>query len=472
MTAQPIDLDAVIRQAGRRRRFNMTDLGNAERLVAGHGTELRFVPNVGWHVWDAKRWRVDGDGEVHRRAKQTVRQIAMDALEEPATKKAEAQLKFALKSEARQRLEAMVALAETDGDVVATVDDLDPDPYALNVDNGTVDLLTGELRDHDQQDHITKLAPVYYDPDAKAPTWDGYLDTIFNGDQELIRFLQRGVGYSLTGSTTAQVMFILHGRGANGKSTFLETVRSMLGDYAQQAPADLLMQARANRGGATPDLARLPGARFVSAVETGEGRRLDEPLVKQITGGDRIAARRLYRDVFEFTPTHKLWLATNHLPEVRGTDEAIWRRIRLVPFTVTIPEAKRDKQLAAKLRGELPGILAWSIRGCTDYLADGLEEPDAVKAATQSYRDEMDELGAFLEERVAIEETLDAARVSVRAAVLFTAYEYWCKDGGISPMSMTAFGRQLGERGLHREKRRDGWHYVGVRLEGLREELN
>jgi putative DNA primase/helicase len=467
-----VDLDQAIAKAGRRRRFNMTDLGNAERIVDGHGTDLRFVPNVGWHVWDERRWRIDGDGEVHRRAKQTVRRIALDALDEPHTKKAEAQLKFAMKSEARPRLEAMVALAETDADVVASIDDLDADPYALNVQNGTVDLLTGELRDHDQADHITKLAPVFYDPAAKCPTWDGFLETSFDGEHELIRFLQRGIGYSLTGSTTAQVMFILHGRGANGKSTFLETVRSMLGDYAQQAPADLLMQARANRGGATPDLARLPGARFVSAVETGEGRKLDEPLVKQITGGDRIAARRLYRDVFEFTPTHKLWLATNHLPEVRGTDEAIWRRIRLVPFTVTIPEAKRDKGLAAKLRLELPGILAWAIRGCTDYLADGLEEPDAVKAATQSYRDDMDELGAFLEERVQIEETLDAARLTVKASVLFTMYEYWCRGSGISPMSSTAFGRQLSERGLRREKRRDGWHYLGVRLEGQQEELN
>jgi putative DNA primase/helicase len=466
-----VDLDQAVAKAGRRRRFNLTDLGNAERLVDGHGTDLRFVPNVGWHVWDEKRWRPDVDGEVHRRAKQTVRQLALDAIEESG-KQAEARLKWALRSEAAARLASMVDLAETDKDVVAHVDHLDADPYALNVHNGTVDLLTGELRDHDPADHITKLAPVFYDPDARAKTWLGFLKTIFNGNTDLIQFVQRATGYSLTGLTSAQVMFLLHGRGANGKSTFLETLRALLGDYAQQAPADLLMQARVNRGGATPDLARLPGARFVSAVETGEGRRLDEPLVKQITGGDRIAARRLYRDVFEFTPTHKLWLATNHLPEVRGTDEAIWRRIKLVPFTVTIPEAKRDKQLLAKLRGELPGILAWAIRGCTDYLVDGLEEPDIIREATQTYRDEMDELGAFLDERIHVEETLEAARVSIRAAVLFTAYEYWCKDGGISPMSATMFGRQLSERGLRREKKRDGWHYLGVRLEGAQEELN
>lgn len=463
--------DNVVTLAAPAREFALTDLGNAERLAHYHGHDLRFVPQIGWHIWDSVRWRPDEDGEIRRRAKQTVRQAAVDALDLPG-KAAEAAVKWALRSEALPRLAALVTVAESDARLVARVDDLNADHWLLNVDNGTVDLRTGQLSPHNRYDHITKLAPAVYDPDALAPRWERFLDTSFGGDTELVRFVQRAVGYSLTGSTGAQVMFLLHGRGANGKSTFLETVRDLLGDYAQQAPADLLMQTRSNSGGATPDLARLPGARFVSAVETGQGRRLDEPLIKQITGGDRIAARRLYRDVFEFTPTHKLWLGTNHLPEVRGTDEAIWRRIRVVPFLHTMPEAERDGDLPAKLRAELSGILTWAIHGCTAYREHGLQVPAVVERATTAYREEMDDLGVFLDECATLNDTLEAAAASTKASVLYTRYEWWSREAGAPPMSATAFGRQLVERGLQRQKQRDGWYYLGVTLTGGQESLN
>lgn len=445
--------------------FNATDLGNAERLADWHGADLRFVPNVGWHAWDGRRWQYDDSGEVMRRAKKTVRRIARDADKLPG-KQRESAIKHSLKSEATGKLEAMISSAESEERLVARVDDFDSDHWILNVKNGTVDLRTGNLHPHSRYDHITKLAPASYVPDAQAPLWTAFLDRIFADHPELVSFVQRAVGYSLTGSTAAQVMFVLHGRGANGKSTFLERIRAVLGDYAQQAPTDLLMASRTNRGGATPDLARLPGARFVSAVETGDGRRLDEPLVKQITGGDRIAARRLYRDVFEFTPTHKLWLATNHLPEVRGTDEAIWRRVKLVPFTVTIPDAERDGDLPRKLETELDGILAWAIHGARAYQERGLDEPDIVRQATKSYRDEMDDLGAFLDECALFAETVEAAADATKASVLYTRYEYWCREVGAEGLTATAFGRRLTERGIVKEKRRDGWYYPGISLAG------
>jgi putative DNA primase/helicase len=219
----------------------------------------------------------------------------------------------------------------------------------------------------------------------------------------------------------------------------------------------MLMQSSRGRGSATPDLARLPGSRFVAAVETGEGRRLDEPLVKQLTGGDRIAARRLYKDVFEFTPTHKLWLATNHLPQIAGTDDAIWRRIRLIPFTVRIPDTEKDPQLRSKLLAELPGILAWAIEGCSSYLVDGLEPPASVTGATQAYRDDMDELGAFIEECCLVEDGEIA-----KAQELLTIYGYWAQANSAGPITATALSRALIERGFTKGRSKEGVFYKGL----------
>lgn len=445
----------------------LTDYGNAERLVDAHGDDIRYVPQLGWHAWDGRRWQPDGDGEVHRRAKQTVRAIARQALDHEGDAR-DRMVKHAFKSEQAPRLEAIVKLAQTERDVVAAIEALDRDPYALNVRNGTLDLATGTRRAHDRADHITKLAPVEHDPTADCPTWRSFLETIFARDDDTIAFVQRAVGYSLTGSTEEQVLFVLHGRGENGKSTFVDTLQELLGDYAQQAPTEMLMQQSRARGGATPDLARLPGARFVSAVETGEGRRIDEPLVKQLTGGDRITARRLYREPFEFTPTHKLWLATNHLPQIAGTDHAIWRRVRLIPFAVTIAPEQKDLRLKQKLLAEGPGILRWALAGCAAWLAEGLATPACVLEATQAYRDDMDELGAFLDECLSLEQADNA----VKASILYTRYGYWAQGAGATPITPTAFGRALTERGFQKTKRRDGWHYLGVTLAGDQAELN
>jgi putative DNA primase/helicase len=334
-------------------------------------------------------------------------------------------------------------------------DALDADPWLLNVANGTIDLRTGELRAHRREDLLTRLAPVEYDPDAQAPCWAAFLERIFAGDGELIGFLRRAVGYSLTGQTGEQVFFILHGTGANGKSTLLEALGAMLGDYGAKTPTETLLIKRS--AGISNDVARLRGARLVTAVEAEDGQRLAESLVKQLTGGDTITARFLYQEAFEFAPTFKLWLATNHKPTIRGTDYAIWRRIRLIPFAVTIPEKEQDRTLPDKLKAELPGILAWAVRGCLEWQREGLGLPEAVKAATAAYQVEQDTLAAWLDACCILSPTATA-----RAGQLYKNYRAWAEENGERPMTGHKFGRTLTERGFDKYKDRAGWAYVGL----------
>lgn len=437
--------------------FLLTDLGNAERLVAQHGHDLRFVPGRGWHVWDGRRWRRDDDGELNRRIKLTVRAMQAEASAVDDATSRKRLLAHALRSEAHPRLTAAVARAESDAAIIARGDQLDVDPMLLNVQNGTVDLTVGELVAHDRDRLLTKLAPVEFSHEAQAPLWQAFLDRVFAGDRNLIDFVQRVVGYGLTGSIEEQVLFLLYGRGANGKTTFVETLRALLGDYAQQTPADTFLERR--EGGIPNDLARLPGARFVAAVETGEGRRLAETLLKRLTGGDMISARFLRQEYFEFTPTFKAWIATNHRPEIRGTDDAIWRRICLIPFEVTIPENERDLQLAPKLRAELPGILRWAVEGCLAWRDHGLTRATAVSTATAVYRADMDLLGSFLDERCIV-----AAGASVKSSVLYNAYGYWCASTGERDLTQKAFSLRLDERGFTRRKKKDGAWYDGLGL--------
>lgn len=287
----------------------------------------------------------------------------------------------------------MVTLAESEPGIPVLPGELDRDPWLLNVKNGTVDLRTGELRPHKRDDLITKIVPVEYDSEASCPTWLAFLNRIMDGNERLIAFLQRAAGYSLTASTQEQCFFLLYGTGANGKSVFLTTLLAVMGDYGIQAAPDLLL---AKSGESHPtEVADLFGARLVVATETEAGRRLAENLVKQHTSGDRLKARFMRQDFFEFEATFKIWLATNNKPIVKGTDYAIWRRIKLIPFTVTIPPEERDKSLPAKLRQELHGILAWAVQICLEWQKYGLNEPQEVTAATCAYRDEQDILGSW-----------------------------------------------------------------------------
>jgi putative DNA primase/helicase len=424
--------------------FNLTDLGNAERLIHRHGRNLRYCWLWGkWLVWDGKRWIKDDSGEVYRLAKETVASIYREAAAAPDDETRKALAKHAMRSESGARIKEMVDLARSDVPVMP--EQLDASKDLLNVENGTIDLRTGLLREHQREDLITKTAPVEYDPDARAPLWETFLERVLPGE-ELRAFVQRACGYSATGDTSEQCIFINHGGGANGKSTFQEALAGALGDYAMRTPTDMLMVKRT--GGIPNDVARLKGARFVSASETEEGRRLAESLIKDLTGQDTISARFMRAEWFDFKPTHKLWLSTNHKPEIRGTDNAIWRRIRLIPWSVKIPPTDQDRQLPEKLRSELPGILAWIVQGCLQWRLEGLQPPDEVRRATQEYRVEMDVLAAFLSDCC-----VRAANEAAYAGELWGAWKRWCEQTGETVGTQKKFGGRLSERGF--SNRRD-----------------
>ena len=445
--------------------YNLTDLGNARRLVHRHGRNLRYCWLWRkWLVWDGKRWVKDDTGEVYRLAKETVSSIYQEAAAAPNDEARKELGKHATRSEAGARIKEMVDLARSDVPVMP--DELDASPDLLNTESGTIDLRTGELREHRREDLITKIAPTTYRPDAAAPTWEAFLERVLPGE-DLRAFVQRAVGYSATGDTSEQCMFINHGGGANGKSTFQEAIAAALGDYAMRAPTEMLLAKRSD--GVPNDVARLKGARFVSASETEEGRRLAESRIKDLTGQDTITARFMKAEWFDFAPTHKLWLSTNHKPEIRGTDAAIWRRIRLVPWTVSIPPAEQDKKLPIALRHELAGILAWVVRGCLQWRREGLQAPDEVRKATGEYRAEMDVLAGFLVECC----EQDTGHWEY-AKDLYECYKRWCDENGERPEPQRKFGGRLGERGFQRDRggSRGAGIWRGVRLtEGEKEAL-
>jgi putative DNA primase/helicase len=418
--------------------YNLTDLGNAERFVSQHGENVRYCyPWARFLVWTGAQWERDEAGKVYRLAKETVRGIYQEAAESENETRRKALAQHATRSEAEAKIKAMLELAKSE--IPVSPEELDADPWLLNAPNGTVDLRTGELREHCREDLITKIAPVEYRPDAPAPAWGAFLEQVLPSE-DLRAFVQRAAGYSATGDTSEQCLFINHGVGANGKSTCQEAIAAALGDYAMRAPTEMLLAKRS--GGVPNDVARLKGSRFVAASETEEGRRLAESLVKDLTGGDTITARFMRAEFFDFKPTHKLWLSTNHKPEIRGTDTAIWRRIRLIPWSVTIPPAEQDKKLPAVLRHELPGILAWIVRGSLEWRREGLRPPEEVRRATGAYRAEMDVLAGFLSDCCEVGRDQRAY-----ASDLYKAYKLWCDDTGEQRETQTKFGRRLTEKG-------------------------
>ncbi|MCI0621591.1 MAG: phage/plasmid primase, P4 family [Acidobacteria bacterium] len=442
--------------------LNLTDYGNAERLVHQYGERLRYVHAwKKWLVWDNIRWVADQDAEVMRLAKETVRQIYAEASNCQRLLDREAIAKHAVKSEAEGRLSAIICLAESERAIAIVPDLLDTHSMLLNCRNGTLDLATGQLSQHRKEDLITKAVSVSYDPKALCPTWERLLDEIMAGNGALIDFLQRALGYTLTGSIEEQCLFVFYGDGANGKSTVLETKRALLGPYAGNLPIEALLvtEKKSYSGQPNNDIAALKGTRFVTATECNEGQDLNVALIKQLTGGEPITARFLYGEFFTYRPEFKLFMATNHKPIIRGTDYGAWRRIYLVPFNVTIPAERQDKHLPEKLKTELPGILAWSVRGCQEWRRHGLCPPDEVVAATKNYRSEMDIVGRFVSERCILQATLETP-----ASNLFRAFQAWCAETGERVITQQMFGRQLSKRGLQSRPTRSGNSWGGIGL--------
>ena len=445
-----------------------THLANSHRIRHYYQGRIWYALGVGWVMWTGKFWRsdptnegsiatgfIDGLSRLIARESGALSRRASDEADEDRRKslmtQAEALMKWAVQSENERTIAAGLKL--TKHALLIEYGALNSDPWLFNVQNGTIDLRTGKLRPHNPTDLITFISPVTHDPAATCPTWTRFLLEVFAGDADMVAFIQRAVGWSLTGVVKERALFFLHGNaGKNGKTTLVEAIMKLVGTcgessygYGRKVGAETFMKSR-NSEDNQRKAASLAGPRFICTSEVDEDHRLDEQLVKDITGGDTLEGRRLYQEAFTFKPQFKPWMYGNHKPEIRGTDDAIWSRVRLVPFDVSF-KGREDLELADKLEAELSGILNWAIRGCLDWQRSGLQPPAKVQAATQAYRDEMDVFGPFIAERCVIHRAAD-----VRASELWNAYKAWCEESGTKEQTQTKFGKYLSSKGFIVEK--------------------
>lgn len=409
------------------------DVTNAERFTKQYSNLLKYnYRQRKWFIYDDKRWALDDSGEANRIAMKAVQQFAHAAIDNHNAKTVGKLLDA-------KSIDNMLRLAQSL--TILEPDSLDAEPMLLACNNTALNLETGESIAFEPTLKISKLGGANYIADAECPKWHEFLSQIMANNQNLIGFLKRAVGYSLTGRTDEQCLFMMVGTGANGKSTFMNTISKLLGDYARQTPIDTLMVQRA--GAATNDLARLDKCRLVIASEGEQSQKLAEAKIKAITGGDTIAARFLHQEYFEFKPQFKLWIATNEKPTITGTDNGIWRRIYVIPFNVTIPENQRDGDLSNKLQSELSGILNWALQGCLEWQGGGLKPPNEVQAATNEYRTDMDAVAQFIDDCCELESEGETA-----SAKLYTCYIAWCQANGEKQLKKNAFGSQLKHKGL------------------------
>jgi putative DNA primase/helicase len=446
--------------------FEKTDDDNARRLLQQHGEDLLYVPGLGWHHWDGKRWKGDPDNAaITGLVIDTMRTIRDEAIDDSRSgiKAALDRIKWANTSLNIGKITACIAIASTYAHVRKEADELDVPKYLLNCSNGTLDLRTGKLREHSKEDYLTKCIEIDYERDAPCPFWEETMALAFEGNTELIEFMQRALGYSLSGSTSEQCLFICWGpSGNNGKSTILETVQDIMGDYASMSDMVVITSSQMSNRVAS-SMARLQGTRLVSMNEAEENQKISEGVVKQLTGGDTVEACKKYKEPFTYKPGFKLWIRTNDKPTISGNGDAIWRRIKLIPFVHPIPPERRKRrdQVDALLRSEYAGILAWLVRGCMVWAADGLRSPKAVNAATSSYRSEMDMVRQFMDECI-----LEGDWVARRE--VYRVFLAWCKDNGIrNIMSSASFGRRFAKKlamEQTREKRGSDYVWLGVEL--------
>jgi putative DNA primase/helicase len=443
----------------------MTELGYAKRLIAVFGDRLRYVPEWGpsgrWLVWDGKRWARDSTGQAPRWMKVIARRLTTQALAIQDSTERKAALHTARRGESSASIRGALTLASTEREAVVTPDGLDADPFLLNCVNGVLDLRTGHLMPHDPDLLLTKMTRAAYRPHVQGAEWDKFLTRV-QPDPEMRAYLARLTGQGLEGRSTAHILPIFNGVGANGKTTYIGAVGAALGDYADAADPELLT---ARTFDAHPTgVADLFGLRLAILHETDKGRRLAEATVKRLTGGDRLKARRMREDFWSFDPSHTFLMLTNHKPVISGTDEGIWRRIKLVPWEVVIPERERDEDLADKLTLELDAVLTFLVRGYQDWHSNGLGDPEQVTAATAAYRAESDALGQFLDQRCL------AGHGTVSSSELFAAWSKWCAEEGEDAGNATSFATMLQNKGFdnYTSSGRRRWRGLGLAAEGER----
>jgi putative DNA primase/helicase len=431
---------------------------NARMMAEDHGDGIRYVgPWKKWLIWDDSSWKIDQSGGICRLAQETLKRMRNKAALLPLRDETSRLMDHAGRSETVHKIKSMVETTSWKFGIAVLPEDLDSDPWLFNCANGFIDCRSGRLFPHERRKLMTMISPVAYDPEARCPEWQRFLTSIFKGNKQLIRFVQKAMGTCLTGDTSIQSMFILYGTGANGKSTFMNAVMNVLGNYAITTPTETFLQKKGDQP--TNDVARLKGKRFVSAMESELGGRLAEAMVKRLTGDDVISARFLYGEYFEFKPTFKIVMATNHKPKVGGMDEAIWRRLKLIPFEVTIPPEKQDRHLSEKLEKELPGILAWMVEGCLLWLTEGLGHVDVVDRALKEYRGQMSAIEAFIES-----ECIRDINGRVKIADMYQAFVSWCEENHERVISKRAFGMRLDEMNVAKYRDSDTWYRVGWRL--------
>jgi len=422
-----------------------THLGNVQRLVASHGATMRYVPQWSqWLRWDGMRWK-ESIGHAERVAMTLSASVFAAASIEPDVDEAKRLYKWAVACESAKVISASVRLAQCHDVFQTEAGMFDQDDWALNCENGILDLKTGKLGPHRPDALMTKQVSVEYRGDScvesLCPRWLEFLDVVFNHNVELIQFIQRAVGYCLTGSVEEQVMFLCHGGGSNGKTTFVRTIQSILGDYATQVDSNILMSSKDEQH--STGLTDLMGKRFAGASESDRSRHLGEARIKQLTGDDVISARRMRQDFVRFSPSHKLWLLVNHKPIIKGNDEGIWRRLVYVPFTVHISNEQKDRQLRQKLEQEAAGIFQWMVQGCREWQRIGLTPPQVVLDEVADYKSDMDLLKDFFEECCDVGE-----KYRVPKRDLFEVYKDWCEPLNNKAGNIKFFGRLMMERGF------------------------
>lgn len=438
-----------------------TDAGNASLFVRLNAGRVRYVPAWGWLYYDGTRWRRDCSLYVEHLMREALLTLFDKAAEAQTTADSAKLAKWAVTSRSAQRLAAALQVARSDRRITALPEDFDRDRWLFNCRDGVIDLRTGELRRHAPEDMLTRLAPVSFDPTATSDLWERVLSEVTGGDEQLRAGLQRALGYCISGSTREETAFLATGPTASGKSTLFEAVKATMGDYALAANPETFL-ARSHVGGPRDDIAAMEGARLVVCAEFDRGRRMAEALLKQLAGGDTVRARQLYRSAREFAFTAKIVMHTNYTPAMRDDDDAVWRRLRVLPFRHTIPEERRDPSVKARLcdsEESGPAILAWLVQGCLSWQLEGLGKPAAIIKATQDVRSSMDPLAGFFDDCCALE-----AGVWTSSAQLREAYQHWCRENRAKPVGLPEWGRRLGDRGLRSEKqdRMRGWR--GVRL--------